>query len=155
MEQVSGVFQPRYWVAPEINLKWKETNDYIFSANNHLISFRQRLAFYLSFFLPTLLSFVVSTSAFLVLKHSFFPHSPLSHRPTTKMQDSGECEEVLEFRMQRVNTVTARKTHREEQTLHLPCPNRPCHNRPLTIHCLPSPLTVSLVQESAPHTSAT
>lgn len=84
-----------------------------FSANNHLLSSAQSLLFYviLSFPISLFFLFIVSISAFLVLKLPFFPHSPLSHWSTTKMQDRGECEGALEFHMQRVNTVTARKTH--------------------------------------------
>lgn len=36
--------------------------------------------------------FGVSIWAFLVFRLPFFPHSLMSHRPTTKMQDCGECE---------------------------------------------------------------
>lgn len=74
----------------------------------------------LSFPLSVFFLFIVSIGAFLVLKLPFFPHSPLSHWSTTKMQDRGECEGALEFHMQRVNTATARKTHTQEQTQHLP-----------------------------------
>lgn len=87
----------------------------------------------LSFFLfPSLYSFfsLFPSVHFLVPKLPFFPHSPLSHWSTTKMQDRGVCEGALEFHMQRVKTVTARKKHTQEQTQHLPgCPNlfyNPC-----------------------------
>lgn len=50
----------------------------------------------------------------------FFPHSPLSHCSTTKMQDRAECEGALEFHMQRINTATARKTYTGANT---GCPN--------------------------------
>ena len=84
-----------------------------FSANNHLLSPGQGSLFsvILSFPLSLFFLFIVSISAFLVLKLPFFPHSPLSHWSTTKMQGRGECEGALEFHMQRVNTATARKTH--------------------------------------------
>lgn len=55
--------------------------------------------------------FIVSAGAVLVPRLPFFPHSPLSHRSTTKMQDGAECEGALEFHMQRINTATARKTY--------------------------------------------
>lgn len=55
--------------------------------------------------------FIVSTGAVLVPTLPFFPHSPLSHRSTTKMQGRAECEGALEFHMQRINTATARKTY--------------------------------------------
>lgn len=48
---------------------------------------------------------------FWVLELPFFPHSPLSHCSTTKMQDRAECEGALEFHMQRINTGTARKAY--------------------------------------------
>ncbi len=103
-----------------------------FSANNHLLSPGQSLlsSVILSFPPSLFFLFIVSIGAFLVLKLPFFPHSPLSHWSTTKMQDRGECEGALEFHMQRVNTAIARKTHTQEQTQHLPgCPNlfyNPC-----------------------------
>lgn len=104
-----------------------------FSANNHLLSLGPSLhfSFILPFFpLSLFFHFIVSIRAFLVPKLPFFPHSPLSHWSTAKMQDRGECEGALEFHMRRVNTATARKTHTQEQTQHLPgCPNlfyNPC-----------------------------
>lgn len=92
-----------------------------FAANNHLLSpGKYKLDFLCHFFLSFPVSlffrFIVSISAFLILKLPFFPHSPLSHWSTTKMQDRAECEEALEFHMQSVNTGTTRKTHMQEQT---------------------------------------
>lgn len=117
-----GIGLPLKWV-----LEIKGSNLLSFHFLQTIISvLLDRVYFSLSFFLSPLLFFlfIVFISAFLVLKLPFFPHSPLSHWSTTKMQDRGECEGALEFHMQRVNTVTARKTHTQEQTQHLPnCPN--------------------------------
>lgn len=91
-----------------------------FSANNHLPSLGPSRFFFVVLYFPLSLFFlfIVSIGAFLVPKLPFFPHSPLSHWSTTKMQDRAECEGALEFHMQRVNKATARKTrtHRSKHS---------------------------------------
>lgn len=54
-----------------------------------------RVYFSLSFFIFSSLYSLFSlfpSAHFLLVKLPFFPHSPLSHWSTTKMQDRGECE---------------------------------------------------------------
>ena len=118
-----------------------------FSANNHLLSPGQGSLFsvILSFPLSLFFLFIVSISAFLVLKLPFFPHSPLSHWSTTKMQGRGECEGALEFHMQRVNTATARKTH-THRSKHSTYPAALTYSTTPVLH--PCPLNCSLASYS-------
>lgn len=83
--------------------------------------------FSLSFFIfPPLYSFFSLFPSVHFWSWSFrFSHTLPCHigRPQ-KCRTEREWEGALEFHMQRVNTATAGRTHRQEQTQHLPgCPN--------------------------------
>lgn len=94
-----------------------------FSANNHFLSPGQSRFFFVILYFPLSLFclFIVSIGAFLAPKLPFFPHSPLSHWSTTKMQDRAECEGGSGIpHAEGKHSHCQEDAHTPEQTQHLP-----------------------------------